>query len=127
MDEQFVKENLSGLTQKDRTLMEKFVEQSLEETNAEGGKSKEQSAEALLATSQTRVKKALFRISGPRETECDDSPLFRGIFDEEKPSCDFSGRLVATDGKRATKLTKIFKRRDNKERLYDELSRMQLG
>lgn len=123
VDEDFVKANLAGLSDKDRDLMQKFVEQSLQEDEE-----KDEKDDSVVVVSKTRVRKALFRISGPRSAVCDDSPLFEGIFHNSgtRVKGDFSGRLIQTDGNRATKLTKIFKRRDNKGTLYETLRRMQL-
>jgi len=120
VDEDFVKSNMVGLTDEDKDLMQRFVEQSLQED-------KPQEEGSTTTNKKDRAHKALFRISSSRPSVCDDSPLFDGIFDpsQGKPA-DFSGKLVQTDGKRSTKLTKLFKRRDNEGKLYNALHRMKL-
>jgi hypothetical protein len=39
---------------------------------------------------------------------------------------EYSGKLINTDGKRSTKLTKLFKRRDNEGKLLDYVKDMKL-
>lgn len=116
VDEAFVKQHLVGLTDDDRDLMNAFVAQSQE--------SKENEQDA----GETRARRALFRIGDPLTKPCDDSPLI----DVQNPTVyranefDYTGQLVRTDGTKATKLTKLWKRRDNKGKLYDDLRRMKL-
>ena len=90
---------------------------SLEGGSAEEGASKE-----------VRVRRALFRIGDVNERLCDDSPVESVI--NAKPTgtneFDYKGKLVATDGKKPTKLTKLFKRRDNEGLLLDSLKQMKL-
>ena len=117
MDEEFVKANLQGLTKEDRALMDAFVGQSLhkEEAKSEGG---------------IPVKKALFRICDPLPAPGDDSPLRDSLFKYRPPSqrseFTFDGQLIATDRARATKLTKVIKRRDNENKLLNAVRRMKL-
>mmetsp|Transcript_26817 Transcript_26817/g.44693 ORF Transcript_26817/g.44693 Transcript_26817/m.44693 type:complete len:254 (-) Transcript_26817:2980-3741(-) len=118
VDEDFVKSNLAGLTDEDRSLMDAFVGQSLE---------KEEVAED--EEDGVVIRKALFRIGSSPQSAADDSPLRDGVFKYKNPTrgeFDFSGQLIATDGKRSTKLTKLFKRRDNKGTLFKALHRMKL-
>ena len=96
VDESFVKSNLKGLTDDDRALMDAFVGQSLH-----GGESADGGECAV------PVKKALYKVAQ------------RGEF-------NLDGRMIATDGGRSTKLTKLFKRRDNEGKLLHELHRMKL-
>jgi len=116
VDEAFVKQHLMGLNDEDRDLMNAFVAQSQESVSGQDD------GEVLLA------RRALFRIGAPLTKPCDDSPLK----DIQNPTpyraneFDYTGELVATDGTRDTKLTKLFKRRDNKGKLYDALRRMKL-
>lgn len=116
VDEAFVKQHLAGLNDEDRDLMNVFVAQSQETGVTE--------EEKTLLT----ARRALFRIGAPLVKPCDDSPL-KGV---QNPTVyranefDYTGELVATDGTRETKLTKLFKRRDNKGKLYDALRRMRL-
>jgi len=113
VDEAFVKEHLVGLNDQDRNLMNAFVAQSQEADGSEDD-------------GDLRARRALFRIGAPLTKPCDDSPLK----DVQNPTpyraneFDYTGELVATDGSRDTKLTKLWKRRDNKGKLYDALQRM---
>lgn len=115
VDEAFVKQYLVGLNDEDRNLMNVFVAQSQETDYSETG-------------GELRARRALFRIGHPLVKPCDDSPLK----DVQNPTMyranefDYAGELVVTDGTRDTKLTKLFKRRDNKGKLYDALHRMKL-
>lgn len=116
VDEVFVKQHLTGLTDDDRELMNAFVEQS-KEALAEENVGKE-----------LRASRALFRIGNVLTKPCDDSPL-QSVHNPTPPRMgefDYTGQLVATDGTRETKLTKLFKRRDNKGKLLDALRRMKL-
>jgi len=120
VDEDFVKSNLAGLTDEDRALMDAFVGQSLHE---------EEGAETLLEDGVV-VKKALFRIGDSVPAVGDDSPLRDSVFKYRAPQrgeFNFDGQMVKTDGGRATKLTKIFKRRDNQGKLLNALHRMKLN
>lgn len=115
VDEAFVKQHLVGLNDEDRDLMNAFVAQSQESLGSEND-------------GESRARRALFRIGPPLTKPCDDSPLK----DVQNPTpyrsseFDYTGQLVATDGTKDTKLTKLFKRRDNKGMLYDALHRMKL-
>lgn len=112
VDEAFVKEHLQGLTDEDRELMNAFIAKSREGVTGESG--------------SVRVRRALFRIGdAPVKT---DSPMEDILFARSPRSTefDYNGKLVATDGKKATKLTKVFKRRDNEDKLMGSLKRMQL-
>jgi len=139
VDESFVKANLEGLTAEERALMDQFVGQSLNVDNDEG---KEEDV----------LVKGLFRISDIPRFLGDESTLRDGIFKrnivlakkkeeknrkekegkkQEKEEVVFEefnleGQLVRTDNG-STKLTKVFKRRDNKDKLYGSLQRMKLG
>ena len=115
VDEAFVKQHLMGLNDGDRDLMNAFVAQSQEKEN--------EASESTMTASR-----ALFRIGNSLVKPCNDSPLK----DVQNPTLyranefDYTGQLVATDGTRDTKLTKLFKRRDNKGMLFDALHRMKL-
>ena len=117
VDENFVKKHLAGLTGEDRMLMDAFVAQSLEGSEEQGDTNKE-----------VRVRRALFRISDVNEKVCDDSPVFGVISTRPRAAGEFGykGKLVTTDGKKSTKLTKLFKRRDNEGKLLDSLKTMKL-
>ena len=120
VDEAFVKEHLHGLTDEDRALMDGFVSHSLEGT--EGAVEEE--------TGELRVRRALFRIGDVREKLCGDSPVESVISPSFRVpgEFDYKGKLIATDEIPGVgvKLTKLFKRRDNEEKLLDSLSKMQL-
>lgn len=115
VDEAFVKQHLVGLNDEDRELMNVFVAQSRDSGRHE------------LTTSKASSR-ALFRIGDSLVKPCHDSPLK----DVQNPTLyrsnefDYTGQLVATDSTRETKLTKLFKRRDNKGLLLDALHRMKL-
>jgi ubiquitin len=116
VDANFVEQHLKGLTDEDRALMDAFVAQSLE------------GSEALSGSKEVRVRRALFRIGDVREKLCDDSPVAGVISPANRlpGEFDYKGKLVATDGKRDTKLTKVFKRRDNEGKLIDSVQKMKL-
>jgi len=129
VDESFVKANLEGLTEEDRALMDAFVAQSLKAD----------------ANEESSFLKGLYRIGDVPHFRGDTSPLRDSMFDpklksieerqaeqeqgedsEEWSEFDYDGQMIPTDA-RGTKLTKIFKRRDNKEKLYSALRRMKLN
>eukprot|EP00525_Craspedostauros_australis_P013178 CAMPEP_0198110690 /NCGR_PEP_ID=MMETSP1442-20131203/2704_1 /TAXON_ID= /ORGANISM="Craspedostauros australis, Strain CCMP3328" /LENGTH=338 /DNA_ID=CAMNT_0043766853 /DNA_START=50 /DNA_END=1066 /DNA_ORIENTATION=- len=117
VDEDFVKDNLQGLTEADRELMNTFVAQSLE------------GADEIDASGKARAKRAFFRIGTSKPRLCDDSPVTSTISPAVRQAneFDYSGKLVPTDGKgKATKLNKIFKRRDNEEKVLDSVQKMNL-
>lgn len=117
VDESFVKRHLKGLTDEDKVLMDSFVAQSLEGRRGVEETSKE-----------VRVRRALFRIGDVNERLCDDSPVASVIHPKQRSAgeFDYKGKLIATDGKKPTKLTKLFKRRDNEGLLLDTLKQMKL-
>jgi hypothetical protein len=92
----------------------------------------EQSKEVLAEENvgeELHARRALFRIGSVLTKPCDDSPL-QSVHNPTSPRMgefDYTGQLVATDGTRETKLTKLFKRRDNKGKLLDALRRMKLA
>ncbi|KAI2489327.1 Ubiquitin-like protein [Fragilaria crotonensis] len=118
VDENFVKSNLEGLTDDDRALMDAFVGQSLHK--GESGDEEE---------SAVPVKKALYRISDCPPAPGDHSPLRDGVFRHkvaQRGEFSLDGQMIVTEGKRPTKLTKVFKRRDNEGKLFNALHRMKL-
>jgi len=131
VDESFVKEHLKGLTDEDRELMNKFVATSRRQqaehhhSDDDGGAAGDGGGDATT----TRVRRALFRIGDlPKRI---DSPLQDVIYSTGGPKpgeFDYAGKLLPTDGRgRSTKLTaRLFKRRDNEDKLYDDLKRMKL-
>jgi ubiquitin len=116
VDDDFVKDHLKDLTDDDRVLMETFVAQSLE------------GSEEMSSDKEVRVRKALFRIGEVNEKACDDSPVFNMISATPRTAFefDYNGKLIQTNGKRPTKLNKLFKRRDNEGKLLESLKTMKL-
>ncbi|CAJ1960937.1 unnamed protein product [Cylindrotheca closterium] len=116
VDDDFVKEHLKGLSDDDRTLMESFVSQSVE------------GSEEAASNKEVRVRRALFRIGDMNEKVGDDSPLFNMLSAQPTSAGEFNykGKLLETNGKKPTKLTKLFKRRDNEGKLLESLKKMKL-
>jgi len=121
VDEDFIKANLDGLTDEDRALMDAFVEQSLS-----------------VSSKKETTLKGFFRIGDKPSYAGVESPLRDSMFDPnrrvftdggdksaEALEFDYDGQMIQTD-RRSTKLTKLFKRRDNKQKLYSTLKRMGL-
>eukprot|EP00529_Nitzschia_sp_RCC80_P026285 CAMPEP_0113461430 /NCGR_PEP_ID=MMETSP0014_2-20120614/11539_1 /TAXON_ID=2857 /ORGANISM="Nitzschia sp." /LENGTH=350 /DNA_ID=CAMNT_0000353195 /DNA_START=14 /DNA_END=1067 /DNA_ORIENTATION=- /assembly_acc=CAM_ASM_000159 len=122
--EEFVKKNLVGLTDADRSLMDAFVSKSLEGLD----ETEEDETNRSDDDDTVQVRRAFFRIGKAKEKLCDGSPL-EGIISpvpRRAAEFDYEGKLLKTDGKRKTKLTKLFKRRDNEGKLYDSLKVMKL-
>ena len=110
VDESFVKKHLNGLTDEDRVLMDTFVSQSLEEAEESSSDDKE-----------VKVKRAFFYVGKPKNKLCEDSPAASMINSQAqiKGEFNYKGKLLQTDGKRSSKLTKLFKRRDNAHKVLD--------
>jgi len=137
VDETFVKEHLKGLTDVDRDLMNMFVAASRSQSSdSEGGEQQQQRQQQLPGDVTVdekvfpTVRRALFWM-GRLPRKLPDSPLEDVIFANGGPrpgEFDYKGKLIPTDGKgRATKLSnRLFKRRDNENKLYDSLKRMKL-
>ena len=118
VDEAFVKKHLKGLTDEDRDLMNTFVSQS------QSGQLSDEEQE--LSKTVPVVRRALFYMGEAPRRAMDDS-LVKDVLNPKSPKqgeFDYKGKLVATDGKKSTKLTKVFKRRDNESKLYNALQRM---
>lgn len=115
--EDFVKKNLVGLTDADRSILDAFVAQSMEDTLIEETNK-----------GDIRVRRALFRIGTTKRKFCDDSPVASMInpIITKSNEFDYTGKLVPTDGKRSTKLTKMFRKRDNEGHLLDYVREMNL-
>lgn len=108
-DDIFRKAHMVDLTEDDRELMNAFVSHSQEESDIERPKT-------------INVRRVLFRIGDAPEKRCDDSPINDAMNPQRELPGEFGyeGTLVKTEGGRSTKLTnKVFKRRDNRERLLD--------
>jgi ubiquitin len=120
VDEAFVKKNLKGLTDSDRELMNTFVSQS------QAGRLTEEEEE--LSRTVPVARRALFWMGNPPRRVYEDSPV-GGVLNPKSVipgEFDYKGKLVSTDGERETKLTKVYKRRDNESKLYFALRRMNL-
>lgn len=121
VDEAFVKKHLKGLTDEDRELMNTFVSQS------QAGNLSDDEGE--LSKTVLVVRRALFYMGNPPRKAYDDSPV-SGVINPKSPlpgEFDYRGKLVCTDGMKETKLTKVFKRRDNESRLFFALKRMNIA
>jgi ubiquitin len=116
VDESFVKKNLVGIVDSDRALIADFIEKSLEGSSASS------------ENKELRARLALFRIGDTRGILCSDSPVANAInpVARSKGEFDYKGKLITTDGRRCTKLTKLFKRRDNESKLLDYVKEMKL-
>jgi len=134
VDQDFVKEHLvNELSDTDRELMNAFVRVSRgradETEDEEGEESGGEQATAAATSTTTRVRRALYRI-GDVPPNRNASPMSH-LLTAAAPTpgeFDYSGRLVVTDGPgRHTKLTRVFfKPRDNENRLYAKLKRINL-
>eukprot|EP00537_Pseudo-nitzschia_pungens_P018479 CAMPEP_0172408014 /NCGR_PEP_ID=MMETSP1061-20121228/75635_1 /TAXON_ID=37318 /ORGANISM="Pseudo-nitzschia pungens, Strain cf. pungens" /LENGTH=344 /DNA_ID=CAMNT_0013144131 /DNA_START=43 /DNA_END=1080 /DNA_ORIENTATION=+ len=120
VDQSFVKENLVGLTEADRAVMDAFVAQSMADSSIEEG--------SEIENDEFRVRRALFRIGNMKRKFCDDSPVAAMInpVTTTANEFDYTGKLITTDGNKSTKLTKLFKRRDNEGQLLDYVKEMKL-
>lgn len=117
VDESFVKENLKGLTEETRELMNAFVEKSRESSQKDEDEISEQ-----------YVRRALFRI-GDAPKPLNNSPMADALSaSSARPGeFDYKGKLIPTAGRKATKLSeKLFKRRDNQDKVYDSMKKMKL-
>lgn len=119
-DEQFVKDNLkSTLSEEEREIMNAFVSQSHQHRQNSG----------TGHDTVVPVRRALFYLGEAPKRVCDDSPVKTVIHaSSPKPGeFDYKGKLVPTEGTgKRTKLTNFFKRRDNEQKLYDTLQRMNI-
>jgi len=127
VDESFIKKHLTtALTDKEKSLMEKFVRQSLEDVDTDWDK-------------EDVMVKGLFRIGDVPRYLGDESPLGELVFKDknlgdralrlhnQKNEFNFEGKLIHTERK-LTRLSKIiWNRRDNKMKLYDSVKRMKLA
>jgi ubiquitin len=129
VDESFVMNNVQGLSSEEKELMARFVEQSVSGVGEEG---KEDSS--ALATDDIAKVKGYYRIcDSPRKT-CDDSPSESFEFPErcgvpkdlERAVFGHEGQMIHTSG-RSTKLTKVYKRGDNRGKLLGALRRMKVN
>lgn len=136
VDEDFVKAHLiNQLSETDRELMNAFVTVS---RGNDGDDSPPDATEQVTSSTASRsasatagaptVRRALFRIgAAPRKLE---SPMTNTLYAGAPTpgEFDYKGTLIPTDGKgRSVKLTKrLFKRLDNRNKVFDALKRMKL-
>mmetsp|Transcript_32781 Transcript_32781/g.96640 ORF Transcript_32781/g.96640 Transcript_32781/m.96640 type:complete len:131 (-) Transcript_32781:146-538(-) len=127
--------NLEGLSSEEKDLMARFVEQSISGVDEEGDENGSVSAAAAGGNDIVKVK-GYYRIcDSPRKT-CDDSPLESFEHPErsdipknmERAVFGHEGQMIHTDGSsRSTKLTKVYKRGDNRGKLLGALRRMKIN
>eukprot|EP00979_Chaetoceros_neogracilis_P012507 scaffold3341_cov270-Chaetoceros_neogracile.AAC.5 len=124
VNESFVFEQIGDqIDEEERELMNLFVEQSQ-------GALEEPLVEEQMDDS---VKGAFYRICDIPSKPCDDSPLENiehpeRITSRKKSTFAHEGQMIRTDGTgRNTKLTKIYKRKDNRGALLKALKRMKLS
>jgi len=133
VDESFVFENIGNdIDDEDREMLSLFISQSQEaqseavvdEATAEGS---DDNGGGVI------VKGAYFRICDVPSRQCDDSPLQdiehpERITSRKRTVFGHKGKFVNTNGKGSrTKLTKIYKRDDNRGALLNALRRMKLN
>lgn len=125
MDESFVFENIGDqIDEEDKEIMDMFVEQS-QSAQAEAIEEAESRASV--------VKGAFYRICDIQAKPCDDSPLQavehpERITSRKKSVFGHEGQLIQTDGTgKNNKLTKVYKRDDNRGALLKALKRMKLS
>eukprot|EP00970_Alexandrium_tamarense_P008818 scaffold1700_cov181-Alexandrium_tamarense.AAC.20 len=140
VDESFVQSNLSGITAEERELMNMFIDQSLGRVETDGEQDAAVQEAAPVTDGTAPVLGAYYRISSlPRRT-CDTSPLeeleFVGRTAQPRDRAfDLPGgkgaRLVEVEHNKLmggeTKLTKVYKRGDNRGAFMGALKRMRLA
>merc|ERR1711862_442554 len=123
----FVKEHIGDhITDKDLVLMNTFISTSREsKSTEEDDAGSVENTDVADTASTVRVRKAFYFL-GPSPRKW-DSPMENILLAEnaQRDEFDYEGKLVPTDGNgRGTKLSKIFKRRDNENKLFKSLKRM---
>jgi hypothetical protein len=139
VDNCFVQSNLKDISPEDRELMQRFIDQSL--GRVEESDDKEVVEEDTPVDGKSPVLGAYYRIGPVPRRTCDTSPLEELEFTSRTAqprdrAFDLPGgkgaRLVEVEhnkllGKHETKLTKVYKRRDNRGAVLDALKRMRLA
>lgn len=124
VDESFVFEQIGDqVSDEDKELMNMFVEQS------------QDAQEKLMteAADKASVGGAYYRICDVPTKQCDDSPLEAiehpdRITSRKKSVFGHGGQMIRTDGTgKNTKLSKVYKRHDNRGALLKALKRMKLN
>lgn len=141
VDESFVKSNLKGITEEERELMNMFIEQSLGRTDNEDDVVGEDNVSVI--DGKAPALGAYYRIAPLPRRSCDTSPLeeleygMRTAQPRDR-AFDLPGgrgaRLVEVERKSAfgllgrdeTKLTKVYKRGDNRGIFLQAMKRMML-
>ena len=125
VDESFVFESIGDqIDEEDKEIMDMFVEQS-QGAQAEAIEEAESRASV--------VKGAFYRICDIPAKPCDDSPLQavehpERITSRKNSVFGHDGQLIQTDGTgKNNKLTKVYKRDDNRGALLKALKRMKLS
>lgn len=119
VDEAFVKKHLiNTLSDSDRELMNEFVRAS-------------RASKPIVDAETQRVRRALYRIGDvPDNKPASKSPMANILYAKAptQGEFDYKGRLIRTNGKgRDTKLSRVFfKPRDNEDKLYNKLQRIQI-
>ena len=120
VDESFVFEEIaSEVSDDDLEVINLFVDQSLR-------------AQEEKVMEEEKPVRGFYRICDSTTKQCDDSPLQNVEHPERftsKKNTVFGhqGKMIRTDGKRDTKLTKVYKRDDNSGKLLKALKRMGLS
>ena len=136
VDESFVMSNLEGVTVEERELMSQFVEQSISGVDDEGREGGDTTVSLLQEERGSPKVKGYYRICDSPRKMCDDSPLESFEFPErtgvskamESTVFGHDGQMIHTEGTgRSTKLTKVYKRRDNRGKLLGALRRMKVS
>ena len=143
VDESFVKANLKDISEEERELMNMFIEQSVG-SNSDEDDDKEAIEEEAPIDGKATVLGAYYRIGAIPRRSCDTSPLEELEYNMRTAqprdrAFDLPGgkgaRLVEVEHKKAlgllgkdeTKLTKVYKRGDNRGAFLGALKRMHLA
>jgi len=143
VDESFVKSNLKGISEEERELMNMFIEHSFG-SNSDEDDDKEDIEEEAPIDGKATVLGAYYRIGAIPRRSCDTSPLEELEYNMRTAqprdrAFDLPGgkgaRLVEVEHKKAlgllgkdeTKLTKVYKRGDNRGAFLGALKRMHLA
>mmetsp|Transcript_23941 Transcript_23941/g.35765 ORF Transcript_23941/g.35765 Transcript_23941/m.35765 type:complete len:288 (+) Transcript_23941:102-965(+) len=133
VDESFVMAH-SSLSNEDRALIEKFIQQSMvsdpmTQLDEEGNVILDA---APSNPSKPTAPRGFYRICDAPTKICNDSPLVNVEYPErlaKNSAFRHKGTMIHTDGSKATsktKLTKVYKRKDNRGVLLNALKRMNI-
>lgn len=123
VDESFVIDEIfDDVSDDEREVMNMFVEQSI----------RAQEMEQAVAEEKEKPVRGFYRICNVPTRQCDDSPLENiehpdRITSRKHSVFGHQGKMIHTDGKKDTKLTKVYKRGDNSGKLLRALKRMKLS